>query len=60
MLSGLRRARADGARYPRRVSDIAYQVVGNGPVDLVYTPGIWSNLGDADLIRESADGLTGE
>jgi class 3 adenylate cyclase/pimeloyl-ACP methyl ester carboxylesterase len=23
---------------------IAYQVVGNGPVDLVYTPGIWSNL----------------
>jgi class 3 adenylate cyclase/pimeloyl-ACP methyl ester carboxylesterase len=23
---------------------IAYQVVGNGPLDLVYTPGIWSNL----------------
>lgn len=23
---------------------IAYQVVGDGPVDLVYTPGIWSNL----------------
>lgn len=23
---------------------IAYQVIGNGPVDLVYTPGIWSNL----------------
>jgi class 3 adenylate cyclase len=23
---------------------IAYQVVGEGPVDLVYTPGIWSNL----------------
>jgi class 3 adenylate cyclase len=23
---------------------IAYQVLGNGPVDLVYTPGIWSNL----------------
>ena len=23
---------------------IAYQVVGNGPVDLIYTPGIWSNL----------------
>jgi class 3 adenylate cyclase len=23
---------------------IAYQVVGNGPIDLVYTPGIWSNL----------------
>jgi pimeloyl-ACP methyl ester carboxylesterase/class 3 adenylate cyclase len=23
---------------------IAYQIVGNGPVDLVYTPGIWSNL----------------
>jgi pimeloyl-ACP methyl ester carboxylesterase len=23
---------------------IAYQVVGNGPVDLVYTAGIWSNL----------------
>lgn len=23
---------------------IAYQVVGAGPVDLVYTPGIWSNL----------------
>ena len=23
---------------------IAYQVLGEGPVDLVYTPGIWSNL----------------
>jgi hypothetical protein len=23
---------------------IAYQVVGQGPLDLVYTPGIWSNL----------------
>jgi class 3 adenylate cyclase/pimeloyl-ACP methyl ester carboxylesterase len=23
---------------------IAYQVVGDGPVDLVYTPGIWSNV----------------
>ena len=23
---------------------IAYQIVGDGPVDLVYTPGIWSNL----------------
>jgi len=23
---------------------IAYQVVGEGPIDLVYTPGIWSNL----------------
>ena len=23
---------------------IAYQVVGDGPVDLVYTSGIWSNL----------------
>ena len=23
---------------------IAYQVVGDGPIDLVYTPGIWSNL----------------
>jgi class 3 adenylate cyclase len=23
---------------------IAYQVVGDGPLDLVYTPGIWSNL----------------
>lgn len=23
---------------------IAYQVIGAGPVDLVYTPGIWSNL----------------
>jgi class 3 adenylate cyclase len=23
---------------------LAYQVVGDGPVDLVYTPGIWSNL----------------
>ena len=23
---------------------IAYQVVGEGPVDVVYTPGIWSNL----------------
>ena len=23
---------------------IAYQVLGDGPVDLVYTPGIWSNL----------------
>jgi pimeloyl-ACP methyl ester carboxylesterase len=23
---------------------IAYQVVGDGPVDLLYTPGIWSNL----------------
>lgn len=24
--------------------NIAYQVVGDGPIDLVYTPGIWSNL----------------
>ena len=23
---------------------IAYQVVGDGPIDLVYTPGTWSNL----------------
>ena len=23
---------------------VAYQVVGEGPIDLVYTPGIWSNL----------------
>lgn len=23
---------------------IAYQVLGEGPIDLVYTPGIWSNL----------------
>jgi pimeloyl-ACP methyl ester carboxylesterase len=23
---------------------IAYQVIGDGPIDLVYTPGIWSNL----------------
>jgi len=23
---------------------IAYQVVGDGPIDLVYTAGIWSNL----------------
>src|ERR1700737_150147 len=23
---------------------IAYQVVGDGPIDLFYTPGIWSNL----------------
>jgi pimeloyl-ACP methyl ester carboxylesterase/class 3 adenylate cyclase len=23
---------------------VAYQVVGDGPIDLVYTPGIWSNL----------------
>jgi class 3 adenylate cyclase/pimeloyl-ACP methyl ester carboxylesterase len=23
---------------------IAYQVIGDGPVDLVYSPGIWSNL----------------
>jgi len=23
---------------------IAYQVVGDGPIDLIYTPGIWSNL----------------
>jgi len=23
---------------------IAYQVVGDGPIDLVYTPGIWSNV----------------
>ncbi|MGZ4139889.1 MAG: adenylate/guanylate cyclase domain-containing protein [Actinomycetota bacterium] len=23
---------------------IAYQVVGDGPIDLVYSPGIWSNL----------------
>src|SRR5438270_7932608 len=23
---------------------IAYTVVGDGPIDLVYTPGIWSNL----------------
>jgi pimeloyl-ACP methyl ester carboxylesterase/class 3 adenylate cyclase len=25
-------------------TSIAYQVVGNGPVDLVYTAGIWSNV----------------
>ena len=24
--------------------NIAYQVVGDGPIDLVYTAGIWSNL----------------
>jgi pimeloyl-ACP methyl ester carboxylesterase len=23
---------------------IAYQVIGDGPIDLVYAPGIWSNL----------------
>ena len=23
---------------------IAYQVIGEGPIDLVYSPGIWSNL----------------
>ena len=23
---------------------IAYEIVGDGPIDLVYTPGIWSNL----------------
>src|SRR6516164_4065579 len=23
---------------------IAYQVIGDGPIDLVYSPGIWSNL----------------
>ena len=23
---------------------VAYQVVGDGPIDLVYTPDIWSNL----------------
>lgn len=32
-------------RYARNGSvHIAYQVVGDGPVDLVYSPGIWSNL----------------
>jgi len=38
-----------GARPPIRYAvngdvHIAYQVVGEGPIDLVYTPGIWSNL----------------
>jgi pimeloyl-ACP methyl ester carboxylesterase len=23
---------------------VAYQVIGDGPIDLVYSPGIWSNL----------------
>src|SRR5512141_3447091 len=32
------------AKTPDGVS-IAYQVVGDGPVDLVYSSGIWSNLG---------------
>jgi len=31
---------------------IAYQVVGDGPIDLVYTPGIWSNL---DIMWEWPD-----
>jgi len=25
-------------------TSIAYQVVGDGPVDLVYSPGLWSNI----------------
>src|SRR5215472_3209646 len=28
----------------KRDVHIAFQVVGDGPIDLVYTPGIWSNL----------------
>jgi pimeloyl-ACP methyl ester carboxylesterase/class 3 adenylate cyclase len=32
-------------RYARNADvHIAYTVVGDGPIDLVYTPGIWSNL----------------
>jgi len=31
-------------RYTPGDVQIAYQVVGDGPIDLVYTPGIWSNL----------------
>ncbi|HZQ88136.1 MAG TPA: alpha/beta hydrolase, partial [Acidimicrobiales bacterium] len=38
-------ARASEPRYARNGDvHIAYQVVGSGPLDLVYTPGIWSNL----------------
>src|SRR6266849_9442059 len=37
MRSEVRYARSDDVH-------IAYQVVGDGPIDLVYTPGIWSNL----------------
>jgi pimeloyl-ACP methyl ester carboxylesterase/class 3 adenylate cyclase len=38
-------AREPEPRYARSGDiSIAYQVVGDGPIDLVYTPGIWSNL----------------
>jgi pimeloyl-ACP methyl ester carboxylesterase len=33
----IRYAKSDGVH-------IAYQVIGSGPIDLIYTPGIWSNL----------------
>lgn len=33
-------------------TSIAYQVVGDGPVDLVYSPGIWSNV---ELMWEDPD-----
>jgi pimeloyl-ACP methyl ester carboxylesterase len=37
MRSEVRYAKSEGVH-------IAYQVVGDGPIDLVYSPGIWSNL----------------
>ena len=45
-----------GTRYAKAPdgTSIAYQVVGDGPVDLVYASGIWSNL---DLTWTSPRGL---
>src|SRR5439155_7921003 len=37
MRSEVRYARSGGVH-------VAYQVIGDGPVDIVYSPGIWSNL----------------
>src|SRR5687768_13926517 len=37
MRSEVRYAKSDGV-------NIAFQVIGAGPIDLVYSPGIWSNL----------------
>ena len=35
---------ASPVRYARNGTvQIAYTVVGNGPIDLVYAPGIWTN-----------------
>jgi class 3 adenylate cyclase/pimeloyl-ACP methyl ester carboxylesterase len=40
----LQRVRGE-VRYARNGDvSIAYQIVGDGPIDLVYAPGIWSNL----------------